>query len=206
MDKQQAVKIINMLRKRYGAAVCALNYKTPFQLLAAVILSAQCTDVRVNIVTAELFKKYSSPADFAAMSKDELIGYIKSCGFYNEKSESIISAAQDVIGKFGGKVPDNMEDLLKLRGVGRKTANVILAEAFNIPAIPVDTHVLRLANRIGLSDGMTPEEVEQDLAKIIPQELWIESHHLLIGHGRVICKAVKPDCDNCPIINECEYF
>ncbi|MDR3318346.1 MAG: endonuclease III [Clostridiales bacterium] len=206
MDKEKAGKTVALLRAHYGEAVCELNYSTPFQLLVAVILSAQCTDKRVNLVTKELFKVYNTPEQFAALTKEELSGYISTCGLFNGKAVSIISAAKDICVKFGGRVPDNITDLLTLRGVGRKTANVILCEAYKIPAIPVDTHVLRLANRIGLSNGSTPEAVEKDVAALLDPSLYIESHHLLIKHGRNICKAVRPDCDNCPLCKVCEYF
>ncbi|MCL2631302.1 MAG: endonuclease III [Firmicutes bacterium] len=195
------------LREKFATmhpnAKCELNYENPFQLLIAVILSAQCTDKRVNAVTPKLFKTYKTPNDFAGLQPSDLKPYIFSCGFYNSKAKSIIETAKAIGECFGGEVPSTIEALTKLRGVGRKTASVVVSVAFGAPAIPVDTHVFRVAKRLGLSQGKTPEKVEADLKKIIPKQMWNEAHHHMIFHGRYICFARKPRCEECLLANEC---
>ncbi len=204
MDK--ITEIYNRLGKKYPEAECELDYGTPFELLVAVILSAQCTDKRVNEVTKELFQTASTPSEFAAMRQEELERLIRSCGFYRNKAKNIISAAKDICLRFGGNVPQSMDELLTLDGVGRKTANVVLAVAFGQPAMPVDTHVFRVSRRLGLTEGKTPEAVESDLVAIVPREMLGKMHHRLIFHGRYCCKAVKPRCDECPLTELCVAF
>jgi endonuclease-3 len=170
------------------------------------MLSAQCTDERVNIITKILFEKYNTPESMVKLSELELGEIIKSCGLYKNKSKNIIATSMRIIEQYEGAVPNDFEELIRLNGVGRKTANVVLANAFNVPTIAVDTHVFRLANRIGLSKENTPDKVEEDLKKIIPKKKWIQMHHYLIWHGRKICKARKPQCEICPIALYCEYF
>lgn len=198
--------ILDKLSRMHPTAECELNFKTPFELLVAVILSAQCTDKRVNEVTDKLFKTYSTPDDFAAMSNAELEPLIHSCGFFRNKANNIIGAAAAVKERFGGEVPDTMEELLTIPGVGRKTASVVLTVAFRKPAMPVDTHVFRVSHRLGMSLGKTPEDVENDLKKAYRPEEWNRLHHTMIFHGRYICKAVRPLCDQCLLKSECVYI
>ena len=174
-----------------------LNYKNTFELLIAVILSAQCTDKRVNVVTKELFKRFDTCEKLGFANPEEIENIIKPCGFYKSKAKHIIEASRLLFEEFNGKVPNNLEDLSKLSGVGRKTASVILAVAYNIPAMPVDTHVFRVSRRLGLSKGKDVLEVEKDLRKIIPEQDWIDMHHYLLLFGRYYCKAIKPACENC---------
>lgn len=206
MTKENAENILEILEKKYPEAHCELDYGTPFQLLVSVILSAQCTDKRVNKVTEQLFKIASTPEQFAAMSQEELEPLIYSCGFYRNKAKSIISASKDIVERFGGEVPSDFEQLLSLEGVGRKTANVMMSVAFHEPAIAVDTHVYRVSHRLGLSQGKTPYDVEKDLAAVIKPENTGKAHHLLIFHGRYCCKSRNPDCSACPLSEQCIYF
>ncbi|WP_315121006.1 endonuclease III [uncultured Clostridium sp.] len=206
MDKDRIDKILNTLMHTYPNAKCALHFNSSYELLIATILSAQCTDVRVNIVTEELFKEYNTPEKMVALSEEELGEKIKTCGLYKSKSKNILKTSRELIEDYGSKVPSIMEDLIKLPGVGRKTANVVLSNAFGVPAIAVDTHVFRVSNRIGIAKGKTPEAVEQELMNNIPRELWSDAHHFLIWHGRNICVARKPKCEECPIAPYCEYF
>lgn len=197
--------VIKRLSAVYPEAKCELDYDNPFHLLVSVILSAQCTDKRVNEVTKELFRVYDTPEDFASADILRLQELIYSCGFYRNKSQSIISASRDIVERFGGKVPDSFEDLLSLKGVGRKTANVIMAVAFGGNNIAVDTHVYRLAHRLGLSEGKTPYDVELDLMKAFRPEDYSTAHHLLIFHGRYCCKSQRPECGKCPVSEYCAY-
>ena len=190
----------------HGGADCELDFGTPFQLLVAVILSAQCTDKRVNEVTKVLFARYNKPEDFADIKQEELERLIYSCGFYRSKAAHIISCARDIVERFNGQVPEDFESLLSLAGVGRKTANVVSAVAFGKQAMAVDTHVLRLANRIGLANSDKPEQVEKQLTRIIPNDRLSQAHHLLIHHGRYVCTARKPDCTQCPITQYCKFY
>lgn len=206
MDKERAMKIFDILKKTYPDARTALNFSNPFELLIATILSAQCTDKRVNEVTRELFKWYRTPEDYLKLGQEELEKQIRSCGFYHNKAKNILETCRILVKEFGGKVPSNIDDLMKLPGVGRKTANVVMSNAFGIPAIGVDTHVFRVSHRLGLSDGKTPERVEEDLMALLPVEMWSLSHHLLIYHGRNICHSRKPQCDRCPVNSLCRYF
>ena len=199
-------KILDKLEELYPDAKCELCYTTPFELLIATILSAQCTDVRVNIVTGEMFKKYNTPEDFNKLSIEEIANEIKTCGLYKSKAEKIKATSEKLCKDYNGQVPDTLEELVKLPGVGRKTAGVVLSNAFNKPAIAVDTHVFRVSNRIGIVNTKTPEKTEFDLMETIPKERWSHSHHLLIFHGRRMCKARKPECGICPIKSDCDYY
>jgi len=198
--------ILDILIKIYPDVKCALQFSSPYELLVSTILSAQCTDIRVNLVTKELYREYNTPQKMITLSEDQLAEKIKSCGFYKNKSKNILAASVIIINDYGGNVPGNMEDLLRLPGVGRKTANVVLSNAFNVPAIAVDTHVFRVSNRLGISKGKTPEQVEDGLMENIPKDLWSLSHHLLIKHGRTLCSARKPKCEECPLAPFCEYY
>jgi len=207
VDKAEAAERVKniwpILNKIYPQARTALRFKNPLELLIATILSAQCTDVRVNMVTPGLFRKYKSPADWAGADIKEIESDIKSTGFYHNKAISINRACAGIIQQFGGKVPDTMEELLQLQGVGRKTANVVLGNAFGKPAIACDTHVIRLSRRLRLSENTDAVKLEFDLAEIVPESNWTTFSHLLIFHGRSICRARKPDCENCPIARYC---
>ena len=203
MDKKSALAELENL---YPDAKPALHYKTPYELLVAVILSAQCTDERVNKVTAVLFEKYSTPECMVTLSQKELEKYIFSCGFYRMKAEHILSASRDILEKFNGEVPNTIESLMSLAGVGKKTANVVYSVAFGGDAIAVDTHVFRVSNRLGLAKGKTPLEVEVGLNKTIPKSDWSKAHHWLIYHGRKVCHSQKPDCENCTLNGYCDYY
>lgn len=205
-SKEEIDDILDKLEIMHPDAVCELNYNTPFELLVAVILSAQCTDKRVNIVTEKLFKIYNTPEQFASLDESELEPLIFSCGFYRNKAKNIISASRDILTKFGGKVPGDIKSLMTLSGVGKKTANVVYAVAFGGDAIAVDTHVLRLSNRIGFCDTKDPLKVEEKLMQIIPKDKWSHAHHLLIHHGRYTCHSRMPDCANCLISEYCQYY
>lgn len=200
--KEEQMKI---LEERYFGAKPALKYSSDFELLVAVILSAQCTDVRVNVVTERLFKKANTPQKILEMGIAELEKEIHDCGFFRAKAKHIFETSNILLQKFDGKVPPNFEELTKLPGVGRKTANVIMSVAFDEPAIAVDTHVFRVSNRLGLAKGDTPLKVEEELKKAIPKEKWGNFHHYLIWHGRKVCKAKNPLCDECGLKKICEY-
>lgn len=202
MNKKTAKEIVNVLSGVFKDKP-ALNFATPYELLIAVILSAQCTDARVNKVTAELFKGYNTPQKMVALPQEELEKYIFSCGLYKSKAANIIKTSKDIIEKFGGCVPSQLEDLRSLAGVGRKTANVVYSVAFGGDAIAVDTHVFRVSNRIGLVNEKDVLKTEKGLMKILEQSDWSRAHHYLIYLGRSFCKAKKPDCENCPIKNQC---
>ncbi|MGA2915605.1 MAG: endonuclease III [Sedimentisphaerales bacterium] len=208
IDKQKAKERVKaiwpILKKTYPQAKCALEHSDALELLIATILSAQCTDVRVNIVTKTLFKKYRSAKDWADAPLEEIEQDIKSTGFYRNKALNIKNACKKIVDEYNNKVPDTMDELLTLNGVGRKTANVVLGNAFGVPGIVCDTHVIRLSRRLGLSANTdNPEKLEYDLMEIVPKENWTLFSHLLIFHGRNICQARKPDCDNCPIAKNC---
>lgn len=207
IDNKQAAervkKILPLLKKAYPDAKTALNFSNPLELLIATILSAQCTDVRVNMVTKDLFKKYRSASDWAAADIKQIESAIKTTGFYRNKARSIKAACTDIARQHNNAVPDTIEELVKLSGVGRKTANVVLGNAFGEPAIACDTHVIRLSRRLGLSDNSDAVKLEFDLAELVPRSCWTLFSHLLILHGRNICKARKPDCKNCLISQHC---
>ena len=203
-DPKRVAELLNRLEKAYPDAKCALKHTNPFQLLVATILSAQCTDQRVNMVTPELFKKYPTPQDFAALRPEILEAEIRSTGFYRNKTKSILGASQKIVKEFGGKVPRTMEELLTLPGVARKTANVVLGTAFGVASgVVVDTHVHRIAQRLDLTKQKTPEKIEQDLMKLIPQDQWVDFAHEIIFHGRRCCTARKPNCPTCPVEDLC---
>lgn len=207
MDKEKAIEIIGILKKAYSDAKCSLDFSTPFEMLVAVILSAQCTDERVNKTTPAIFAKYSTPEDFDEMPLEVLEELIHPCGFYKNKAKNIKLTAKKIVEEYNSQVPDTMEDLLTLPGVGRKTANVVMLEAFNKPqGIAVDTHAKRLSNRIGFSSEETPEKIEQDLLRLFPYEYLKDVNHILIYHGRAICTARSPKCEQCPINKLCKYY
>lgn len=207
MKKNEAIQILEILKNTYPDAKCSLDFTTPFEMLVAVILSAQCTDERVNKTTPSIFAKYSTPEDFAKIPLETLEELVHPCGFYKNKAKNIKLTAQKIIDNFDGKVPETMEELLSLPGVGRKTANVVMLEAFNKPqGIAVDTHAKRLSNRIGFSKEETPEKIEKDLLKLFPYEYLKDVNHILIYHGRAICTARSPKCDLCPINKYCKFY
>ena len=202
-DKDRARKIIARLKKAYPDAKCSLNHSSPLELLIATILSAQCTDQRVNIVTADLFRKYRSCADYLKAPTSELQNDVRTTGFFRNKTKSIQGMCK-ILNEQGDRVPETMEELLKLPGVARKTANVVLGNAFGIAAgVVVDTHVSRLSQRLGLTKNKTPEKIERDLIELAPKKDWIDLPHLLIYHGRQICKARNPLCEKCVIEKYC---
>ncbi len=204
MDKSQSV--LNELEKLYPDAQPALHFKSAYELLVAVILSAQCTDERVNKVTAVLFRDYDTPDKMLTLTQAELEKYIFSCGFYRNKAAHILSASADIMQKFGGQVPETLDELKTLAGVGQKTANVVYAVAFGGNAIAVDTHVFRVSNRLGIAKGKTPAKVEEGLRAVIPEDKWGKAHHYLIYHGRRVCHSQKPDCVNCTLKDCCEFY
>ena len=206
MDENAKEKILSELQKLYPDARPALEYKSPYELLVAVILSAQCTDERVNKVTEVLFREHNTPQTMLTLSQEELEKYIYSCGFYHNKAAHILSASRDIVEKFGGEVPSAHEDLKKLAGVGQKTANVVYAVAFGGDAIAVDTHVFRVSNRLGLAHASTPEKTELQLKEAIPKSDWSKAHHWLIYHGRRVCHSQRPDCVNCTLKDMCEFY
>ena len=207
MTKKERVReIINILGKKFGKPECALKYNTPFELLVAVILSAQCTDVRVNQVTSELFKKINKPEDFEKVSQEELEELIKSTGFFRNKAKNIKLCSKKILEKFGGEVPQSMEDLTSLAGVGRKTANVVRGDIWGLAdGITVDTHVKRLSNLLGLVNSDDPIKIEKELMKIVPKEYWIDFSHWLILQGRDKCIARRPKCESCELKKCCKY-
>ena len=196
-------EILKELERLYPDARPALHFRSPYELLVAVVLSAQCTDERVNRVTAELFREYNTPETMLTLPQEELEKKIFSCGFYHNKAKHILSASRDILERFGGDVPATLEELQTLAGVGRKTANVVYSVAFGGDAIAVDTHVFRVSNRLGLASGKTPEAVEEGLMRTIPKERWSEAHHWLIWHGRRVCHSRRPDCERCTLAPLC---
>ena len=200
---QRVKKIWPILKKTYPEAKIALRFVNPLELLIATILSAQCTDVRVNMVTKDLFKKYKSAADWTGADLKQIESDIRSTGFFHNKALNIKGACARITEQYGGKVPGTMEELLTLPGVGRKTANCVLGDAFGIPGITCDTHVIRLSRRLGFSENSDPVKLEFDLAEIVPKKNWTAFSHLVITHGRNICKARKPNCPECPVAKHC---
>lgn len=199
-EKQRAQKIIGLLKRTYPAARCSLNHSNPLELLVATILSAQCTDERVNLVTADLFRKYRRTEDYYSVAQTELETDIRSTGFYRNKAKAIQGACRIINEEHNGRVPENMDELLALPGVARKTANVVLGNAFGIiSGIVVDTHVARLSERLKLTLQNQPEKIERDLMELVPRKEWINFSHLLIAHGRLVCKARKPLCGECVV-------
>lgn len=206
ISKDFAKRIFDILKKEYPKVKPALVYSNSFELLISTILSAQCTDERVNIVTKELFKKFKKPQDFINLSQEELEKEIFSTGFYKQKAKSIKACCEELIKKHKGKVPENFDELVKLPGVGRKTASVIAGNAFGIPAIAVDTHVKRLSNLLGFIDSQNPDKIEIRLKELLPESYWINSSHWLATHGRKVCIANRPKCNECVISDLCPSF
>lgn len=205
--QERVIKIIKILRKEYPNVKTALHFRTPFELLVATILAAQCTDERVNKITPELFAKYPTVEHFARAEQKELEKDIRSTGFFRNKARNIIALAQKLLKDYQGRVPDSMEELVKLPGVARKTANIVLSSAFRkAEGIAVDTHVRRLSERLGLSQQGQPEKIEKDLMAIVPREEWLDFNYLLVEHGRKICQARKPKCPDCPLRELCPSF
>ena len=203
-ERQQ--EILRILDETYHGMNTALNYKSPFELLVAVILSAQCTDERVNKITARLFPKYNTPQKMVKLSLQEMEEAIKDCGLYHAKAKNLLGTCHRLLEEYNGQVPATREDLMTLPGAGRKTANVMLSVAFHQPALAVDTHVFRVSKRLGLAKGEDPLLVEQELLKVVPKEKWSEAHHWLIWHGRKICKARNPLCGECPVREVCPSY
>ncbi len=206
LTKKEVDEVLDLLEIDYPDAQCELNHSTPFELLVATILSAQCTDVRVNIVTGEMFKLYNKPIDFLNLGIDKIEPLIKTCGLYKNKAKNIYMASKMLVEEYNSKVPSTVKELMKLPGVGQKTANVVASNAFGVPAIAVDTHVFRLANRIGFVDEKDVLNTEKSLQKKIRRDRWTKAHHLLIFHGRRTCKARNPLCEECSIREYCRYI
>ncbi|HEX3015198.1 MAG TPA: endonuclease III [Desulfobacteria bacterium] len=205
VSESTITRILQRLENTYYGARPELHFANPFQLLIAVMLSAQSTDKRVNVVTARLFGKYKTPADFIQLGQAGLEAEIKELGLYHNKAKNIIATCQTLLEEFAGQVPRSITELQSLPGVGRKTANVVASNAFGVPAIAVDTHVFRVANRLGLADSDNVVKVEEQLMEAIPQDKWSDAHHWLIWHGRRVCMARKPKCDTCPVKEECRF-
>ncbi len=206
-QKERYKNVIGWFEANATSAETELDYQNPYQLLVAVILSAQCTDKRVNLITPALFEAFPTPEVMAASSPDEIFGYIRSCSYPNNKAKSLAGMARKLVDDFDGEVPTDIDQLITIPGVGRKTANVLLAVAFDKPAMPVDTHVFRVSNRIGLTrNSKTPLETERELVRHIPAPLLSKAHHWLILHGRYVCVARKPKCDSCGIREWCNYY
>lgn len=205
MNKAKALKILELLEEAYPQAKCELNYGTPFQLLVSTMLSAQSTDKTVNRITERLFDRYPDVESFLTLSQENLEEEIREIGIYRNKARNILAMCRDLVSRFFGEVPANIEKMMSLPGVGRKTANVVASNAFGIPALAVDTHVFRVSNRIGLADSERVEITEEQLTRLIPREMWSRSHHLLIWHGRRICHAGKPECEICSILPYCGF-
>ena len=203
VSRKVALEELAILERTYPHAMTALEYHSEFQLLVAVILSAQCTDARVNMTTPTLFAKYPTPERLARAKPADVEKIIKSCGFFRMKTKNVIACARDLVERFGGRVPHEREELESLAGVGRKTASVVIAAAFGEAALAVDTHVFRVSHRLGFTVGTTPRKVEEDVTKLVPQEKWGDASHWLILHGRQICKAPTPRCDRCPVNHLC---
>ncbi len=205
MRKQQREAILTLLEETYGGMKTALNYSTPFELLVAVIMSAQCTDERVNKITARIFPKYNTPEKMGALTQEQLEREIHDCGLFRSKAKNLLATCKMLIEEYNSKIPDTVEELMKLPGAGKKTANVVASIVYKVPAIAVDTHVFRVSHRLGLAKGENPLVVEEELQKVIPKVKWSDAHHWLIWHGRKICKARKPLCRECAFINLCPY-
>ena len=206
MDPAEKIgPILKLLDEHYRDAHVTLDFTNPLQWLVATVLSAQCTDVRVNQVTPAIFKKYPTAADYADARLEELEQAIYTTGFYHQKAKSIKAICQALVAQFGGRVPGVLDDLVKLPGIGRKTANVILGNAFGIPGLVVDTHMGRVSQRLGLTRQRDPVKIEFDLMPLVPKERWVKFSHQMIWHGRQICTAKKPDCPHCPLLTYCDY-
>ena len=204
--EEKVEKLVDLFSEHYPEPGTALNFSTPFELLIATILSAQTTDIQVNKVTEDLFQEYNTPEAMLKLSQQELEEKINSIGLFRNKAKYILKTCRILLDEFGGEVPETRKELLKLSGVGRKTANVVLANAFFKAAFPVDTHVFRVSERLGLSSGQNVSQTEKELTDLIPKKYWIDFHHWLIDHGRALCKAQNPDCENCFASNLCTYY
>lgn len=205
MRKQQREAILALLEETYMGMETALNYSTPFELLVAVIMSAQCTDERVNKITARIFPKYNTPEKMGALSQEQLEEEIRDCGLFRSKAKNLLATCKMLTEEYNSVIPDTVEELMKLPGVGKKTANVVASIVYKVPAIAVDTHVFRVSHRLGLANGDDPLAVEKELQKAIPKNKWSDAHHWLIWHGRKICKARKPLCSECVLVELCPY-
>jgi endonuclease-3 len=205
MRKQQREAILAPLEETYMGTETALNYSTPFELLVAVIMSAQCTDERVNKITARIFPKYNTPEKMGALSQEQLEEEIRDCGLFRSKAKNLLATCKMLTEEYNSVIPDTVEELMKLPGVGKKTANVVASIVYKVPAIAVDTHVFRVSHRLGLAKGDDPLAVEKELQKAIPKNKWSDAHHWLIWHGRKICKARKPLCSECVLVELCPY-
>ena len=205
MRKQQREAILALLEETYMGTETALHYSTPFELLVAVIMSAQCTDERVNKITARIFPKYNTPEKMGALSQEQLEEEIRDCGLFRSKAKNLLATCKMLTEEYNSVIPDTVEELMKLPGVGKKTANVVASIVYKVPAIAVDTHVFRVSHRLGLAKGDDPLAVEKELQKAIPKNKWSDAHHWLIWHGRKICKARKPLCSECVLVELCPY-
>lgn len=206
-NKKETIEIIKILKEFYPDATCSLDFKNPFEMMVSVMLAAQCTDERVNKTTPSVFEKFGTIEKMAKANVEEIEKIIHPCGFYKNKAKNLKACCQKILDEFDGKVPNNMKDLQSLPGVGRKSANVIMLEAFHDPqGIAVDTHAKRISNRIGFSEKEDPEKVEQDLLKQVPKEYYYDVNHLLVWHGRKICDARKPKCEECPVRKYCNKY
>jgi len=206
MSRAKAIKILDILEETYPQAKCELHFRTPFQLLVATMLSAQSTDRTVNRITESLFARYPDVESFLSLTQEQLEQEIREIGLYRNKAKNILAMCRELVTRFSGQVPASLEDLTSLPGVGRKTANVVLSNAFNTPALAVDTHVFRVSNRIGLAHSDRVDQTEEQLTALIPKNRWSKSHHLLIWHGRRTCTARKPRCEACSVMPYCEFF
>ena len=204
--KGNVLEIINEVNALYDNPKCELVFSSNYELLVAVILSAQCTDKRVNQVTSELFKEYNTPEKMITLPQNELENKIHSCGFFHNKAKHILEASKDLLDKYNGEIPNDKKKLKDLAGVGEKTANVVLATAFGVPAIAVDTHVFRVSNRLGLANSKDVLKTQKQLEKILPKDKWIKFHYALVLHGRYVCKSQKPNCKECNLRAYCKYF
>lgn len=206
MSRANTRRMLVKLEAAYPDAKCALHFSNPFELLIATILSAQCTDIRVNLVTERLFQKYKGPEDYAAATPEILEEDIKEVGLFRAKAANIVATSRLLLALYKGEVPRTQEQLVQLPGVGRKTANVVVSNAFGVPALAVDTHVQRVSNRIGFANSMNPDRTEKQICQRIPQKLWSQAHHWLIHHGRQVCSARNPKCDVCPVMDFCQFY
>ncbi len=206
MELKKAQKILNKINEHFEIIKCELEYNSPYQLLIAVILSAQCTDKQVNKVTKELFKIAPTPQKMIELGVDKIEKIIHSCGFYSTKAKNIYNCSVKILNNFNGEVPQNMEDLITLDGVGRKTASVVLGECFNIPALAVDTHVFRVSNRLGLSNSVNVLDCEKQLCNLLPKQSWKNTHYALVLFGRYYCKAKGHKCENCKLKEDCKFY
>lgn len=206
MTREDALKVYEILEETFPDARAELDYTTPYELLVATILSAQCTDVRVNKVTKVLFENYNTPEKMVTLSQEEMEDYVHSCGVYRNKAKNILAASRIILDRYDGEIPDTIEGLMTLPGVGRKTANVVASNVLDIPAIAVDTHVFRVSNRLGLADAKNVDKTEKQLMDIWPENCWSKGHHLLIFLGRRICKSQNPLCEECPLTDYCKYY